>query len=174
MEFLFHMDFVLGHEEVNFIKTNWNIDKSKVSLGLGICIKSGLWININWGTLLFHCEEIDLIESDWDVNETKVSLGLGVCTTVTATRTELQSWVARTPLALATRTTFSSREPGTCKSMIHWAMRRSDFKLANAQIAQADHSNLVVTMVDNTHSIANDRPSVRGNKQLTLLYPSSC
>ena len=79
MEFLFHMDFVLGHEEVNFIKTNWNIDKSKVSLGLGICIKSGLWINIYWGTLLFHCKEIDLIESDWDVNETKVSLGLGVC-----------------------------------------------------------------------------------------------
>ena len=45
VQFLFHMDFVLGHEEINFIKTNWNINESEVSLGLGVRIKSRFWVD---------------------------------------------------------------------------------------------------------------------------------
>ena len=39
VQFLFHMDFVLGHEEINLIKTDWNINESEVRLGLGVRIK---------------------------------------------------------------------------------------------------------------------------------------
>ena len=65
VKFLLNMNFVLGLEEVNLIKTNWNINKAEVSLGLGVSIKSRFWVNINWESLLLHFEEVDLVKSDW-------------------------------------------------------------------------------------------------------------
>jgi len=52
------MLFVLSLKETEFIKTNWNIDKSEISLSLSVGIKGGFWVHINRNALLLGLEEI--------------------------------------------------------------------------------------------------------------------
>ena len=91
---LLNVDLVLVHQEVNFVESNWNVNKSEVGLGLSVLIQSGFWVHVDWDTtgleerlivqFLFHMnfvlghEEINLIKTNWNIDETEVSLGLGV------------------------------------------------------------------------------------------------
>ena len=70
---------MLGHEERDLVKTNWNISKSEVGGGLSVWIESRFWVNINWYSLVLGRNERNLIESEWHINKAEVGCGLCVC-----------------------------------------------------------------------------------------------
>ena len=52
----------LGSDEVNLVKSNWDIDKSKVGGSLSVFIEGRFWVNLNWESL---GSSLGKTNSDW-------------------------------------------------------------------------------------------------------------